>query len=426
MTSRRTQDFPTLQLALWRILPRWISPQHVDGRLWRSVVNGQMIAMVCRDTLIMEVLGLEWYIRPRDPDRKEELSDDVDHYTEVFLRGDDWGYDIMVDRLLQDTLDLPFGGALEIGRGPGDRVDHLYNVDGATLAPTPDPEWPVVQMHYLGVLTPVVLHRSEVERIFITPRTSIERRGYGMAPPEKIYFALELLARGDRYYANLLLDTPAAGILDLVDISEGSARDWVGSFRELMIGPEAFKIPVLYEHEKPATWIPFTQSPSELLFDVTSLKYAGLVAAGYGMTLRDIGIGDPQRTMASQIREGVQSARHGFGMLVVKLKYMFDRILPPELEWKVRRDDVETLVARGRARLSMARGYREMEQGPFTAIETRRQALEDGFVTTDFDPDDYEEDELEDTQVEDFTQEHHLLGDPVSTDQGGEGELRPS
>jgi len=219
------------------------------------------------------------------------------------------------------------------------------------------------------------------------------------------------------------LDTPAAGILDLVDMSEQSATEWVGSFRELMIGTEAFKIPVLYEHEKPAIWIPFTQSPAELLFNTTTLQYAAFVAAGYGMTLRDIGIGDPQRTMASQMREGVQSARHMFGLLVVKLKYMFDRILPPDLEWRALSDDAETVVARGRARLAMARGYKEMASGPFTEEETRRQAIEDGFITVEIDPE-WNEPTPEEPTEEDFTQEHHLLGDPEPASQGGEGELR--
>lgn len=429
MADRKTAGYPPLEVALYRILPRWVSPRHMDGVLWRTVVRNQMLAMICRDTLIMEIVGLEWMIRARELDRKEELEEAVDHHTQVFLMGDEWGYDELVDRLLQDTLDIPFGGALETLRNGNTELDdrgqleHLYNVDGATLAPTPDPDFPVVQYYNIGALPPVFLSRDEVDRLYLTSRAQIDRKGFGMAPPERIYLALELLARGDRYYANLLLDTPAAGILDMVDMSEQAAKAWVGSFRELLIGSEAYKIPVLYEHEKPATWIPFTQSPAEILFDTTTLKYAALVTAGYGMTLRDIGIGDPQRTLASQMREGAQSARHMFGLLVVKLKYMFDRILPPTLEWRPRRDDPETLVARGRARLAMARGYKEMESGPFTGEEVRRQAIEDGFVTIDLDPE-WIEPVSSSPTGEDDMQEHHLIGDPEIPSQGGQGELR--
>lgn len=430
MADRKTAGYPPLEVALYRVLPKWVSPRHMDGTLWRTVVRNQMMAMICRDTLVMEIVGLDWAIRARDLDRKDELQASVDHHTKVFLKGDEWGYDELVDRLLQDTLDIPFGGALETLRNDNTDLDergqleHIYNIDGATLAPTPDPDYPVVQYYNIGALPPIFLNQDEVDRIYLTPRAQIERRGFGMAPPERIYLALELLARGDRYYANLLLDTPAAGILDMVDISESAARAWVGSFQELMIGSEAFKVPVLYEHEKPVSWIPFTQSPAELLFDTTTLKYAALVTAGYGMTLRDIGIGDPQRTLASQMREGVQSSRHMFGLLTVKLKYMFDRILPPDLEWRPQRDDVETLVARGRARLAMARGYKEMEGGPFTPEEVRRQAIEDGFVTIDIDPEWEEPTPPTTLGEEDFTQEHHLLGEPKTPSQGGQGELR--
>ena len=39
--------------------------------------------------------------------------------------------------------------------------------------------------------------------------------------------ALQMIGRGDVYYANLLLDTPQVGILDLKDMAKDSAEEWV-------------------------------------------------------------------------------------------------------------------------------------------------------------------------------------------------------
>ena len=84
--------------------------------------------------------------------------------------------------------------------------------------------------------------------MYISPRPDIKREGWGLAPPEKTYLALEMLNRGDYYYANLLIDTPAAGILDLGDMAQDSAEEWVKAWRKMLTGIDPFKIPVLYEH----------------------------------------------------------------------------------------------------------------------------------------------------------------------------------
>ena len=123
----------------------------------------------------------------------------------------------------------------------------------------------------------------------MSPRPEIQREGWGMAPPEKIFFSLELLNRGDIYYANLLLDTPEAGILDLADMDGASAQEWIKQFRSLLGGIDPLKVPVLYEHEGDVKWIPFGRPPTELMFDRVTTKYAALVASGYGISLSEIG-----------------------------------------------------------------------------------------------------------------------------------------
>jgi hypothetical protein len=156
-------------------------------------------------------------------------------------------------------------------------------LDGGTLFPTLDTTYPYGQIVMEAVGAEVYFPKYAISRIYMSPKTEIKRKGWGMAPPEKIFLALQLIGRGDAYYANLLLDTPQVGILDLEDIDEtskGMDKSWQG----LLNGIDPFKIPVLYEHEKPATFINFTSPPADIMFDRAMLQYSALVASGYGMT----------------------------------------------------------------------------------------------------------------------------------------------
>lgn len=420
--GRKTHKYD--ELYLQRILPQWNTPGWLNGDVWRSIVRRQMLAMICRDTLITQVLQLRWEIRATDPAEGPSRRSEIDHYVEIFRKGDGDGFDVTVDSLLQDVLDIPFGGALEAVRDETGELHQIVNVDGATLYPTYDEEFPVVQQITTSPMDVVTLKADEINRIYLSPRTSIRRKGWGMAPPERIFLALVLVGRGDRYYANLLLDTPPSGILDLIDMSEESAVEWVGSYRELLVGPEYFKIPVLYEHEAPAVFIPFTQSPSELMFPTTVLQYMSLTCAGYGMTVSDLGLTDPQRTLAGSIREERRSRRLMVGLLARKLTALFNRILPSYLSFMFVRDDEETMVALGRSRLTHARAMVEMiKGGMLSAEEALEQLVTDGLVTIHLEVEDRPE-PLGVPTGQRPPQEHHLIGKPVPPSEGGHGEIK--
>jgi hypothetical protein len=204
-----------------------------------------------------------------------------------------------------------------------------------------------------------------------------------MAPPEKIFLALSLLYRGDTYYANLLLDTPEAGLLDLADMSKKSAEDWLLSFRELMTGIDPMKIPVLYEHEKPANYINFGRPPTEMMFAETTGKYSRITHAGYGLTETDTGLGDPQKTLAGSIRDERRSRRSGFSTVREKAKGLINsEILPPYLEFNWMEKDEEGQVQRGRAFLLAAQGLAKAKEAGFISEqEGQAQLVKDGHIT---------------------------------------------
>jgi len=421
--GQRSQTFPYIP----RFVYPWFTPGSYTAEQWRRAVRNQPFAMACRDTLIMNVLSLEWMVTARDASRTKELQAEIEHYTDVIQNSDggppEGGYLVCTDKLCQDYLDISFGGVGEVGRlgdQPEGEVQWIIHVDGGTCFPTYNPQWPVAQRPPGYVKDVIPFPKHAVARMYSSPRPELLKRGYGMAPPERIYLALQLISRGDRYYADLFTDTPEVGVLDLGDMSRESAEAWLEGWRSLLTGVDPFKIPVLYEHTKEAKFISFTRSPVELMFDKGTLKYAAIVAAGYGMTLSDIGdLTLGSNSLAGQIRSERKTRHTGVGMLMAKVAAFWNSTLPSYLVYKqIDRDD-ETLVAKGRARLANAMAMRNLTEAAIINEETaQRQLVADGLVDvpiTDTPPKVLQGGENPAT--------YRLLGKPVPASKGGEGEV---
>lgn len=385
--GQRSINITDLFITRWT--PPWSRPPSLPAYTWRAWVLNQPVAVACREVLISLLTGLEWNISARDADDKEALSPTIKYYTKLFNHGGYYlGTDFtgLMEWVLGDLLDIPFGGAVEIGRKGDDekgRVVWLRPLDGGTLYPTLNLAFPVVQ-YYQGY-TAVAFPDYSIARLMMTPRPEIFREGWGIAPPEKIYFALDLLNRGDKYYANLLLDVPPAGILDLGDMEENSAKAWVESFRTFVANTtDAFRIPVLYEHNNEVKFLPFGKVPNDIMYDHISMRYAALTASAYGLSLNDIGLQTTSRggeTLAGSIRSQNQTRRTGIARLKAKVKGFIEAILPPDLMFEFIDYDDEHNVAMGRARLASATGLNLLvTSGALSPEEARMQMLRDGLV----------------------------------------------
>lgn len=379
--GQRSLDDP---LYLTRFLPTWTHPNWYEANAWRSIAASQLACVGCKDAITGHVLSLDWKVQARDSERRDELKDDVDYYTRFIQDTGEYEYSEVIEWLLDDYLTLPFGGAAEVGRegdDPNGRVLWIELLDGGTLFPTLNMDWPYAQS-INGIPKVVYFPKHAINRIYMSPRTEIKYKGWGMAPPEKIWFALQLLSRGDTYYANLLLDSPEAGILDLLDMSKDSAEAWVNAWRQMLTGIDPYKIPVLYEHTQKAEFIPFTRNPNEIAFNASMARYDALLCAGYGLTPSDISLNIGQGTLAGNIRDEKKSKRQGFGRARKKIMAWWNRILPPDLEFRYIDIDEETSVAIGRARLAQATAAKALVDGVmFTEEEMRAQTISDGLVT---------------------------------------------
>ena len=425
-----------------RSAPVWNPPAWQESATWRAFVEKQPLAAICRDRLADHLNSLDWAVIARDSEERDELKPKIKHYTKLFERGNAYYYDLdfssHIEWLIKDLFTLPFGTASEIGRLDNEdsgKVVWIRPLDAGTLSPTLNFDYPVMQLTPSSGLKPAFLPRKFVSRVFLSPRTEIRREGWGYAPPERIWRAIEMMAAGDDYYAQLLLNTPEAGVLDLGDMSKTSAEEWVKSLRDLLYGINPLKIPVLYEHEKPASWIPFGKPPSEIMYDTTTMRYAAILCAGYGLTLSDIGFptssggGD---TLAGTIRNERVSSSSGKSTAKKKIKAYWDRILPDSLQFTWVDYDDERNVSKARARLGSAQaGQIWVNTRTFKPSEIRQQALADGLISIDvpeqIEPNDPEFTALQEAQNPFGTvgSKTKTLGSPVPPSSGGQGEKIP-
>lgn len=431
---------------LWRIPTIYRMPQFQQATVWRWFVYNQPLAMLCRARLINYLLGLPWEIAARDPSEKDMVKDDVHYYTDWVLKN----FDIIIDPLWQDSLDLPVGGSIEITRFPvgfkpvinfnGEEYkvtrDHpkghpytLINIDGATLFPTYDDDLPLAQ-RIPDIETIVYFRPDELGRIGIQPRTEMRLKGYFKPPPEQIYLAMQMVGDTDHYYHDLLKEVPPVGILDLMDFQQKQATEWAASTRALFEGNDPWKIPLLYDHEHPASFIPFGKSPQELLMDTAGLRYGRITAAAYGLTLGNLGLEPKGESLAGSIRDDQQAAT-GYNFVVEKTKGMIDsEILPPYLEWSPKIQDNEKLTGKGRAFLVNAQAVKvAIDSKMLKPSEGQAQLVRDGFITVDVEvPNDEEIAKQAQLQKPAFGQSANgqvkQLTDKVPAAEGGLGDVK--
>lgn len=419
-----------------RFIPSWTFPSGLSPAQWRSFVMMQPVAVNFRDTLIMNVQSLDWKVTPRDSELRDELKNSIRYHTELFERGGRWldiDWTAMVEWVLTDLLDLPFGTAVEVGRtndSPGGRVAWFKPLDGGTLYPTLNKNFPVMQ-YYASAVNVINFPAHAINRMYLSPRSEIEREGWGMAPPEKIFMAMQMLARGDQYYANLLLDVPPAGILDLGDMAKDDALDWIKSFRTFVAngGVDGFKIPVLYEHTTKPEFIEFGKVPNDIMFDRITLKYAALVGAAYGMSLNDIGLqgtSSSGETLAGSIRQERRTRKTGLSRIKKKLKMFFECMLPPTLQFDWIDLDDELATAKGRARLATATALNQLiTTGIIDRKEGRGQLVADGLMTISM-PEDPPSKPDPAFSVGKPPERPGSVGSPQAPSQGGDGEVKKS
>ena len=430
LPNQRSAPGGSILNYLYRVVPSWMNPNWQEAAIWRNFVMSVPVATVCRNTAISQLTALDWKIVARDSNKTDELKKRIKDYTRLLDNEglyDGLDFTGRLEWLGHDLLDLPFGMAAELGRendDPGGKVVWIRCLDAGTLMPSLNADFPVIQRVPNMPIEPIAFPVYSIARQYMSPRSDIWKEGWGMAPPEQVYLAFELMKRGDKYYADLLLNTPQVGILDLGDMAQEDAQAWMKDAQDLFSGTDPMKIPVLYQHTTKTEWIPFNMSPNELMFDRVTSRYVDLICAGYGMSPSDIGMGGGSNggeTLSGTIRDERKTKKNINSVLKKKFKSFFDRILPDELEFTWIDFDDDQNVARGRARLANAQANEIfIRNHVFAPQELRAQGLVDGLVTVSV-PETLDEKSIDWPQSGN-TIKPGLIGEKVSADNGGRGE----
>jgi hypothetical protein len=363
-----------------RIPAAFSHPQWATSQGWRNAVMQQPVMLACQGILIQQIISQPWLIVAKNTDETEKYKDEIEYYSDVLRKWGGEDFDTGVDRAGQDLLTIPFGCAVERGYYQDGTLAWIEPMDGATLYPTYDREYPVAQM-VPGTTKAVAYPNETISRAYLSPRPEFNRKGWGMAPPEKAFLAALMLTQGDKFYWSMLIDSPEAGILDLADMKKESALEWIKNFRAMLGGIDPFKVPVLYEHAGEARFIPFKRGPVDL--ELTNAKgwYGALCSAVYGVPLGELGL-STNPTLAGAIREDRRGRRTGFGTMITKIENLINSLLPDYLRFYYENRDDEALALLGRARATNFTAFRQLiEAGVLTVEGARAQLRADGLIS---------------------------------------------
>jgi hypothetical protein len=356
------------------------SPIGIAAESWRNIVGRAPIVALCKRTLTLEITAVPWRVVSDD---EEEIA----YYSDVINSANGETFDLFIERLIDDVLTVPFGGAVEVTRYRDGTLAMFYHVDGATLFPTYNEKTPFVQIDPESPTRRAYFNRNSLARIMWAPLPDVRNYGWSRTPVMEVFSAVEALMRSDVFYQQFLSNTPEAGILDLMDMKQDAALEWVKSWQELMMGIDPMKVPVLYEHSEPAKFLPFSRPPAELSLPELVKRYAEQVCAAHGMDIADLGLFEHTNTLAGASRMVALSKRQGLGSLMRKIANLLNSMLPPSVtfEWdpldmedKLRK--VRTQKARADTLMTFARVDPGSQESLFPASLIRKQAIADGIL----------------------------------------------
>lgn len=302
---------------------------------------------ICTSTVLHQIEGLEWQIVNADG-----KADDVsEYYTDLFVYANDavGGANDFLLRYVADILSCKEGAFIEIVRNSYGLPTALYNLDGATMRLTHDPEWPYAQQFegYNYVLFPL----DQILHITWRPLNDWNLVGLNLTPVQIAYNAIFMLASGDDYNRRLLGDEIPSGILNLGEnFDQRTALEWKSVWDAEMASNHTFgKFGIVWGTPK-IDFHPFAIPPKDMAFSETAYWYAVLVASAYELSPLDIGIAlSKVTTGAAADQQAGLAKRQGLTALVRKLTGGFARhILPRGYRFKfadIDKDDKRTGAA---------------------------------------------------------------------------------
>lgn len=358
-------------------------PLVLSANQWRGLVGGAPVVRACIQTMIMQITGLEYRVESEDEKA-------IEYYTELLETADDGGgFQDLVARVIEDTLTIPFGGAIELGRYGDGVVAWAAHLDSGLMKPTYDDRYPYAQLSpYTGALNPVLFREWEVVRIKWQPQVDTRSYGWTKTPCMDCLPAIQGLLRSDRFWQAMTTDSPPLGILDMLGVSEDDARTWLEGWKTMMAGIDPYKIPIMAGDGREAEaghieFISFARSATDVSLEALVKRYAELVTANFGMFTADLGLFGQEMRLAGATKMMDLSKRQGLAHLLRRLAHRINADILPDGVWFFWNDvDVEDTVRKESAKkLASDRLKALVDSGTITPSQSFDQAVAEGLLT---------------------------------------------
>ena len=359
--ARKPKAIQEAPVHVTRSVFRFWDPSGFSPEQWR-LISREPVNKMAQQFIKRELAALDFEIvseRHDDPRVGEYKA----RWDDIFEDGD--GFYLWLFRILDDTMTLTFGGGSEISRSD-DRLDWVQHVDAATLLPTYDKRQPYVQVNPDNWVDRIYFRKGDLARLRYGPRPEIHYKEWQLSPTEEALLPIEALSKIYLYYMQELTDTPAMGILDVMDMTYEEVTKWSKDFREMMQGSDPLKIPILYEHTVPAKWIPFNRSPADLNIPDLFKRFAEILLGKYGLSIGDLRLFEHESTKAGERVSQMVTERSGVGYWAALIAKHITRLLPSGLTFKFKqpRPEREKIVAERKltqlAMLQAAAGQKQL------------------------------------------------------------------
>lgn len=297
-------------------------PGGVSYDTLRRAARSVHVVRVCIITLKEKVSKTKWIIRPKDPlaEKSGPMKEQIDEISKLLKKpnrnGDTWRS--FIDKSLED-LYVCDAVAWEKTRYPDGRVAELYQVDATTIHPVFN-EWgqqdvpiplsttageEVLPVSYLQVLNYsqyggpqsgdviAAWPKADMDYFHMHPQGSLEGFGFGLSPIESVLSIVASLLNADNYNATYFEEGAFPPII-LQLIGQVNERD-LEAYREYLMSE------LMGNFHRPAIMAGATKAEVINLKNITNndmqfMEYqnwlAKLMTAAYGLSIRDINLGD--------------------------------------------------------------------------------------------------------------------------------------
>lgn len=291
-------------------------PGRVTFKILRAIAKHDAVIRICVNTIRKSVSQCPYAIRvkkkaPKEKAYYEPLIQEVeDMFDEINMNWENMR--LLLDRVLEDLLVLDAGVIEKVWSLDGTQITALNSVDGATVRPIYNEYWELWDPAYVQVIwgkeDKIYFMKEDIVYMMANPQNDIELFGYGLSPIESIMLQAQAALQADMYnIKNFTKDNIPPGMLDLWDISEEDAANFIALWNATVIGnTQAMKF-VRWAGDKKFTQ--FKDSNRDMQYTEYLDWISRIKLAAFGLTSIDANITQDVNKATAQAQEEITNSK---------------------------------------------------------------------------------------------------------------------